>query len=450
MSLTNALFSSVSGLDTASTAISVIGDNIANANTPGFKEKRAEFSAVLGQSITSGSGFSQIGAGARVNDVGTIFSQGVFETTQRNTDLGIEGRGFFVLSGQAGRSYTRSGIFGFDSTGLLVDSNQNRVQGYGINTTTGASNGVLGDIRINLPLSPPQPSSLIQLAMNLDATEPAVAGGPPPASVFDPAAPEATSTSREVVTVYDSLGTPRQATIFFSKIAPNQWEFNVTLPQADSSAGGTDPFVVQAGGTGLLTFDTNGALESINDLASSGPGNVDPTITFAFDTSNGAAPSQDMSFGMGPVTTPGGLQTGSVSTQYNQPTVTNVATQDGFSPGTLSALNIDTNGTLVGVFSNGVTTPLAQIALANFGNVEGLTEIGGSRLIESIESGAPIIAAANSGNLGSIRSSSFEKSNVDLPKQFVNLIVSQRAFQANTRTVSVANELLANLVSLGQ
>ena len=450
MSLTNALFSSVSGLETASTAISVIGDNIANANTPGFKEKRAEFSAVLGQSITSGAGFSQIGAGARVNDVGTIFSQGVFETTQRNTDLGIEGRGFFVLQNQTGRSYTRSGIFGFDSTGLLVDSNQNRVQGYGINAATGQSNGVLGDIQVNLPLSPPQPSSLIQLAMNLDANETAIpAGGPSPPSVFDPANAEVTSNFREVVTVYDSLGSARDATVFFSKVGANQWEFNVTLPDGDSGARTGEPFVLQAGGTGLLTFNTVGELESINPLGG-GPGNVDPTITFAFDTSNGAAASQDISFGLGPVTTPGGLQTGAVTTQFNRPTVTNTASQDGFSSGTLTALNIDNDGTLVGVFSNGETTPLARIALANFGNVEGLTEIGGSRLIESIESGAPIIAAANSGNLGSIRSSSFEKSNVDLPKQFVNLIVSQRAFQANTRTVSVTNELLANLVQLGQ
>jgi flagellar hook protein FlgE len=116
----------------------------------------------------------------------------------------------------------------------------------------------------------------------------------------------------------------------------------------------------------------------------------------------------------------------------------------------LSALEIDNNGFLNGVFSNGVTSSLAQVALANFGNVEGLTEIGGSRLIESVESGAPIIAGANSGNLGNIRSSALEKSNVDLAAQFVNLIVAQRAFQANTRTISVANELLANLVALGQ
>ena len=124
--------------------------------------------------------------------------------------------------------------------------------------------------------------------------------------------------------------------------------------------------------------------------------------------------------------------------------------QDGFESGTLSALDFDEDGKLNGVFTNGVTSSLAQIALANFGNVEGLTEIGRSQVIESVESGPPVLAAANSGNLGSIRSSSLEKSNVDLAQQFVNLIVSQRAFQANTRTVSVANELLANLVSLGQ
>lgn len=434
MSLTNALFSSVSGLETASTSISVIGDNIANANTPGFKEKRAEFSAVLGQSITAGSGFAQIGAGARVNDVGTIFSQGVFETTQRSTDLGIEGRGFFVMEGNFGRSYTRSGIFGFDSNGFLVDPNSNRLQGYGIDAVSNQANGVLGDIQINLPLSPPQLTTSIQLGMNLDASETAIPGG------FDPANAEQTSSSREVVTIYDSLGTPRQATIFFTKTAANAWDYNVALADADAGAPTGDPFVVQ--GSGTLTFDTSGTLTAING------GSADPTVTFNLNTANGAAPSQAITFSMGPV--PGGTQTGGVTTQFNEPTVTNEVSQDGFSPGTLSALEIDESGYLVGVFTNGETTRLAQVALANFANVEGLQEIGNSALIESTDSGAPVLAPANTGTLGTIRSSSLEKSNVDLPQQFVNLIVSQRAFQANTRTVSVANELLANLVALGQ
>lgn len=438
MSLSNALSSSVSGLAAASTAISVIGDNIANANTPGFKEKRAEFTAILGQNITAGAGFAQIGAGVRVNDVGMIFSQGVFDQTQRGTDLGIEGRGFFVLEGNAGRSYTRAGLFGFDSDGLLVDSTGNSVQGYGIDPTTGFSNGVLGDIRINVPLSPPQATTQIQLGINLDAASPITAGG------FDPANTSTTTAGREVITVYDSLGAPRQATIFFTHTGTNTWEYNVTLAAAD--AAGTPvspPFIVQAGGTGELVFDSSGALVSIDG------GTTPPTVDFAFNVSNGAVASQPIVFSMGPLTS-GGNVTGPASTQFNQPTVTSFVSQDGFAPGTLTALQIDADGRLNGVFSNGVTTSLAQLALANFGNVEGLTDVGGSRLIESLDSGPPIIAAANSGNLGSIRSSSLEKSNVDLAQQFVNLIVSQRAFQANTRTVSVANELLSNLVSLGQ
>jgi flagellar hook protein FlgE len=439
MSLTNALSSSVSGLAAASTQISVIGDNIANANTPGFKEKRAEFSAVLGQNITAGAGFAQIGAGVRVNDVGMIFSQGVFEQTQRGTDLGIEGRGFFVVDGNLGRAYTRAGAFGFDANGTLVDANGNRVQGYGIDAGTGLSNGVLGDIQINVPLSPPLPTSEIQLGINLDSEAPTIV------APFDPADPFGTSSGREVVTVFDSLGTARQATIFFTHTAPNTWEYNVTLATADSDQAGltTDPFVLQGNGTGTLLFDTSGNLVSVDG------GTTYPTVDFAFNTAGGAAASQAIDFTMGPLSS-GGTVTGPPSTQYNRETATNFVSQDGFAPGTLSALQIDADGRLNGVFSNGITTSLAQLALANFGNVEGLTDIGGSRVIESLDSGAPIIAAANSGNLGSIRASSLEKSNVDLAQQFVNLIVGQRAFQANTRTISVANELLSNLVSLGQ
>lgn len=437
MSLTNALASSVSGIQAASTQISVIGDNIANANTPAFKEKRAEFTAVLGQNITAGAGAAQIGAGVRVNDVGMIFSQGGFEQTQRGTDLGIEGRGFFIVDGNLGRAYTRNGSFGLDANGWFVDANSNRVQGYGIDPTTGTSNGVLGDIQINVPLSPPQPTSLIQLGINLDAVAPIIA------TPFDPADPNVTSSAREVVTIYDTLGTARQATIFFTHTGANTWEYNVTLPQAESSAGGTDPFVLQAGGTGALVFDTSGSLVSVNG------GSTYPTVNFAFNTSNGAAGAQAVDFSMGPLTS-GGTPTGPASTQFNQETATNFVSQDGFAPGTLTGLQIDPDGRMNGVFSNGMTTSLAQLALANFGNVEGLTDIGGSRLTESLDSGPPIIAAANSGNLGAIRASSLEKSNVDLAQQFVNLIIGQRAFQANTRTASVANELLSNLVALGQ
>lgn len=438
MSLSNALSSSVSGLSAASTQISVIGDNIANANTPGFKEKRAVFTAILGQNITAGAGSAQIGAGVRVQDVGMLFSQGVFEQTQRGTDLGIEGKGFFVLEGSTGRSYTRSGLFGFDADGWFVDTVGNRVQGYGIDPTTRFSNGVLGDIQINVPLSPPQQTGLIELGVNLDASEPVIAGG------FDPNDTQNTTNAREVVTIYDSLGAPRQATVFFTHTGPNTWQYNIAVAAADAAGTpASPPFIVQAGGTGDLVFDANGTLVSVDG------GTTYPTVTFAFDTTNGASASQAVDFSLGPLSS-GGPTTGTPSSQFDQPYVTNFVSQDGFAPGTLTALQIDEFGRLNGVFSNGVTQSLAQLALANFGNVEGLTDIGGSRLTESLESGPPIVAAANSGTLGSIRASALEKSNVDLAQQFVNLIISQRAFQANTRTASVANELLSNLVNLGQ
>jgi flagellar hook protein FlgE len=433
MSLTNALFSSVSGLNTASTQISVIGDNIANASTPGFKEKRAEFSAVLGQSITAGSGFAQVGAGVLVNDIGTIFTQGVFETTQRPTDLGISGKGFFVLEGSMGRSYTRSGIFGFDKEGFLVDPNGNRLQGYGIDSNTGEANGALGDIQVNLPLSPPKATESVELGMNLDAGADVIVGG------FDPANAEGTANAQVTVSMYDSLGLERPMTVFFTKTSANEWEFNLTLPEGEAAPATRtgNPFVVQ--GTGTLTFnDVSGKLETISAT----------DFDLQLDVSNGAASPQSFEFSMGPADNY--LSTGPVTTQFTSDTVTNFQNQDGFRPGTLSALDFNVDGKLVGVFTNGETTSLAQIALANFGNVEGLSEVGRSQVIESVESGPPVIAAANSGNMGSIRSNSLEKSNVDLAQQFVNLIVSQRAFQANTRTVSVANELMANLVALGQ
>ena len=436
MSLSNALSSSVSGLDAASTSISVIGDNIANSGTTGFKEKRVEFASILGQNISAGAGFSQVGAGVRVNNIGTIFSQGTFTQTGRTTDLGIEGRGFFVLEGNQGRAYTRAGIFGFDANDTLVDAAGSLVQGYSIDPTTGTASGVIGDIQMSQSLAPPSATTSMQLSMNLDARSTEIPAG------FDPADEVGTSTTRETIRIHDSLGGERDATIFFTKTAPNTWEYNVTLSDGDSGAPTGNPYVVQGGAaTGTLVFDSAGELQSING------GTADPAITFNFETSNGNAPSEVVTLNFGPIA---GVGTGRPTTQFQEVTSTGFVSQDGYGAGTLVSLEIDESGFMNGVFSNGVTAPIAQLALANFGNVEGLTDIGNTKLIESVASGPPLISGANSGNLGRIRSSSLEQSNVDLAEQFVKLIVSQRAFQANTRTVSVANELMGNLVNLGQ
>lgn len=423
MGLSGALFSSVSGLDAMGTAISVIGDNIANVNTPGFKARRAEFSDVLGQSIAASGGFSQLGAGTTTSRIGTVFSQGTFETTARTTDLAIEGRGFFMVEGNQGTRYTRAGIFGFDANGTLVDTNGGRVQGFGVDPRT------LGDIQLPTSISPPSPSTELTLSVNLDSA--ALATAP-----FDPGDPSGTSNHSTSVTLYDSLGNSHPTTIFYSKVADGQWSWTAAVAQADTNttaASPTDEVVVQ--GAGTINFNTDGQLESL----------VGNTATFEF--TGGGNPSQTLDISFGPV---GAGSTGATTTQLSAQSATNSFQQDGFAPGQLQSISVDLDGVITGSYSNGETVPLAQVALANFANIEGLVSVGNNNLIESRASGQALIGGPRSGNLGSVRASNLEQSTVDLASEFVKLIINQRAFQANTRTVSTTNELLANLVTLGQ
>jgi flagellar hook protein FlgE len=429
MSLSSAMFASVTGLDTASTAISVIGDNIANVSTPGFKERRAEFADVLGQSLATSGGFAQTGAGSSILNVSQIFSQGAFESTARVTDMAIEGQGFFVLDGVQGRSYSRAGMFSFDRNGLLTDPLGLRVQGYGIDPVTLLPTSQIGDIQINNAVSPPRASSTMQLSLNLDANAPILA--------FDPANTNGSTNFQVGISLYDTLGNAHQSEIFFNRTGPNSWSWNATLPPADTSlppAGPNDTVVVQ--GSGTLTFDNTGNLT----------GMTGSPLNYQF--SGGAAASQSVAIGFGPIA---GAGTGTPTTQFGSASSgVNSKTQDGFPPGTLTSLAVDRSGFLTATFSNGETRPIAQVALATFPATEGLQAIGNNNWTETRESGQPLIGNPRTSQFGSIRASSIEQSNVDLAAQFVRLILQQRAFQANTRTVSTTNELLANLVQLGQ
>lgn len=436
MPLSGALFSSVSGLDATSTAISVVGDNIANVNTTGFKSRRTEFADVLGQSIATAGGFSQIGAGSKVSDIRTLFTQGTFETTNRTTDVAIEGRGFFIVDGPQGRAYSRAGIFNFDDQGFLVNPEGRLVQGYGIDPVTQLSNGQLGDIQISNAIAPPRATSTVSFAASLDADAPLIPGG------FDPANPTTSSSHSSVLSVYDSLGRQQSASLFFTQTAPGTWAWNLAIPTAASAAppvNPTDPFVVQ--GSGTLGFDTDGVLTSATGTS------------FTLEFAGGAAPGQAVTLSFGPI---GGVGTGDPTRAYSvgdassNDSSTTSFSQDGFGAGTLQTLSIGTDGYLTGSFSNGETIPLAQLGLATFPNLEGLQSIGNTNLIETRESGQPLIGQPQTGSLGSIRASSLEQSNVDLATEFVRLIINQRAFQANTRTISTTNELLGDLVNLGR
>ncbi len=440
MSLSGALFSGVGGLDALSTAISVVGDNIANVNTTGFKSRRTEFADVLGQSLATAGGVSQIGAGSSVGRVSTIYSQGTFETTNRPTDLAIDGRGFFVLEGGLGRTYTRAGLFNFDRDGYMVSPQGSRVQGFGIDPTTGLSNGVLGDLQLNNAPLPPNPTANIEISANLDSATTLIPAG------FDPSNPDATSNFRTTVQTFDSLGAPHNVTVYFTKTAVgagpvHNWSWTATLDPADTTlppATAGDPVVIQ--GAGTLEFDDTGVLTLVDGAAS---GQTSLTLEFA----GGAAPAQATTLDFGVVA---GVGTGAPTTQVAGASAVNSFSQDGYAAGSLRNVLIDDVGFLVGQFSNGEVQALGQVALSIFPNVDGLQTVGNNTLLESRESGQPIIGEPRSGALGSVRASALEQSNVDLANEFVRLIVNQRAFQANTRTISTTNELLGSLVTLGQ
>ena len=446
MGLSNALFSSVTGLDATSRAISVVGDNIANVNTPGFKERRAEFSDVLGQTISSVGGFSQIGAGVKTSRISTIFSQGTFENTGRPTDMAIEGRGFFVVDSNNGsRAFTRAGVFGFDKNGILGTPEGLRLQGYTIDQATGSVAGTLSDITINSAVSAPQQTSSYQVSANLDANEAYV--GP-----FDWSDPDTTSNFRTVVTVFDSLGNSHGVTTFFERTTPvanNEWNYHIGISANDTATAVATPgdtFVEMD--RGVLSFSSAGVLTGVNPNSGAAltDGSQSHTVNFQFN--GGANPSQDIGFSFGPFN---GVGNGDSTTQFGGAgNAINSFTQDGFGPGTLQSVSIGLDGILSGQFSNGANVSVAQIGLAAFPNLEGLVSIGNNKMVESNISGQPLFGGPQSGNFGSIRSSTLEQSNVDLANQFVRMIINQRAFQANTRTISVTNELMGNLVSLGQ
>lgn len=429
MSLSNALFSSVTGLEVTATAISVIGENIANVNTPGFKQRRVEFADILGQTL---GGTSQTGSGARVARIIRIDSQGSFETSDRATDMAIEGRGLFILDSGQQRLYTRAGLFGFDNRGYLVDKEGFNVQGFNIDPATGQSNGQLTDIRLIPGIAAPQVTSTANLSLNLDSRDPQ-----PVVFPFDPGDAVNSSSYSQTVSLIDSLGTSHPARLFFTKTATaNVWNWTATLDPIDTTippASPTDPLVVIGGGD--LTFSSSGQLTALT-------GNP-----VSFDFTGGAAAAQSVIFNFGPLA---GIGTGEPTTQFAVISSVNSINQDGFAPGALQGITIDNDGTMIGSFSNGETRNLAQVALALFPNTEGMAATGNNNLLETRASGQPLIGEPTTGQFGAIRANNFEQSNVDLADQFVRLIINQRAFQANTRTVSVVNELLAGVVQLGQ
>lgn len=424
MSITRSLYIGISGLKAHGEAIGVVGDNIANASTIGFKRGRASFSDLLGGAL----GAQRLGGGVRMAGAQTMYEQGAIQQTGNPLDLAIRGGGMFVVkgnhAGQAGQFYTRDGRFGLDNQGFVVNPNGLRLQGYAIDSQ-GTRATSPGDLPLGARQSPPVATTTSSLTLNLDAN-----AAVPPA--WDPANPNTTSSYATSQTVYDSLGAPHRVEIYFRHQGGGAWEWHAMVDGGDL-AGGTAGTPTEIA-SGSMTFNASGALASQTTTASS--------ASFV-----NAAPGQAIAFSFGDDLAAGG--TGfSGTTQFSGASTVTATDIDGHGFGNLVDLVVADDGTIEGIFDNGDRISLAQVALAEFASEDGLARAGDGLVAETAGSGAALIDVPGSGARGSLVAGALEGSNVDLGNELVTLIAYQRAFQANAKTVTTADEMLADVANL--
>jgi flagellar hook protein FlgE len=406
MGILTTLFSAVSGLNSYGNAMSVIGNNIANVGTVGFKSSSASFADLVSASLGGGSTTGQVGLGVFLNDVQTSFTQGSLSNTGNTLDLAIDGNGFFQLADNAGTtSYSRAGNFKVNNLGEIVDPSNRFLQGYQA-STTGVILGTVGNITLSTATIAPQATSTAAVEANLNA------GSTVPAAAFD-VTDAATYNFSNGITVYDTLGAQHQLRMYYVKDpVPNTWNLHSQIDGGATTAQ-TD-----------LVFNSSGVL--------TGGG----AQTFTLPIAGGAATPLTVAMDFSAIT-----QFGSASNLTNQ-------TQDGFTSGSFQSLSIDSGGRVVAQFSNGQTRTLAQVVLSRFTNPDGLTRSGENGFAETVDSGPPLAGAPTNNGLGRLISQTIEQSNVDLGKEFVDMIITQRAFQANSRTITTTDEMLSELINL--
>ena len=417
----SSLYTGITGLIGYSQAMSVIGNNIANVNTVGFKGSRTDFSDILSHSVGGVSGQFQVGRGVRISAVERQFSQSAFESTNSGTDLAINGEGFFVVKGSDGVNYyTRAGQFHMDEQGKLVNDKGYILQGYLLDSDGNVINNVTQDIDLSTISSEPKASTSVELNLNLDSE--AVGKDP---TLFDANDPSTYNYST-TLNVYDSLGNSHALSVYLIKdnTATNTWTWTTGL--TDTAA---NPI------QGTLSFTTSGLL----DTESAG------AFTINFDPPNVADQTITFDFGDS-ITTDGGAGTG--TTQYSGASTTLFLAQDGYPAGDLSSIQVDSEGVIGGWFNNGQTKSLYQIGLGRFVSPWGLDSIGNNLFIETLNSGSVITGPPNTAGFGDIQSNSLELSNVDLSQQFVEMIRTQHAFSANSRIITTTDTMLQEIMNL--
>ena len=413
----------LSGLNAASKGLDVIGNNIANSNTVGFKSSQAQFADVYANSLTGGG--SAIGIGVQVATVAAQFSQGNVSSSSNPLDIAINGNGFFRMSDNGAITFSRNGQFQLDKAGFIVNAQGVSLTGYPVN-----ANGLIvpsAPVPLQIPTGDisPQVTSTVDATLNMDARL-----AQPVTAVFDPADPTSYSNSTSL-TIYDTLGNQHLMSMFLVKTAvPNQWN---TFATVDGTAAAN---VNLGGGAGVPTqvnFNTNGILTSAMPI----------TVTIdlaAVATANGL---------INGATTPLVLDLDfSGTSQFGSNFGVNSLAQNGYTSGRLSGLGVGKDGIMQGRYSNGQSRSIGQIVLANFNNSQGLQPLGNTLWAETPDSGPAAVGAPNTGSLGLLQASAVEDSNVDLTAELVNMITMQRAYQANAQAIKTQDAVLQTLVNL--
>ena len=400
----------LTGLEANSVALDTIGNNLANLNTTAFKGQTTSFSDLFYQNIGStGSGDAlQVGLGTQVSGTNTDFSQGSLSTTTNSTDMALNGSGFFVVDQGGLEQLTRSGDFQLDQSGNLQTTTGAGVMGYA------AANGV---VNTNTPLT--------TLQIPVDATQAAQATENFGITANLDAATAVGGTFSTTITMYDSLGTSHAATVNFTKTADNTWSYGISLPAGDATG-------TPVNNTGTLTFNSSGALLT---PAANVTGISFPTL------SDGA---NDMTFNWDLYNSAGAPQIG----QTVGTSTATASTQDGFASGSYKSFSVDSTGVISAGFSNGQTETIGQIAVASVTNEEGLTVEGENNYQTTAASGAASVGAPGAGGRGSIEDDTLEQSNVDISTEFANLIVAQRAFEANSKTVTTFDTVTQETINM--
>ena len=437
MGITSAMYSGVSGLNTNSQAMSVIGNNLANTNTLGFKGGRSVFSDMLSSTISGSGGNSQVGRGVTLSKVDTIFSQGTFETTSSNTDVAIEGEGFFLLKevGSDTTLYSRAGAFRFDEEGYLINPEGFRVQGSGYDQNGEVIPGDYQDIQVaNVGLTAAQATTALDMTTNLDAG----AEVKPPMALMDPLAvydpilnplDPTTYNYSSSTQIFDSLGEPHLLTMYFRKDANNSWDVHYSAEDIGGQPIGNPLIAITT-----LDFDEQGQLLDVAGLPPDDP---------LYQPVTAAVPALDFANGSAPVDATITFQT----TQFDSASTVISQGQDGYAAGNLTNVGINDDGVVIATYSNGEQTKVAALVLAKFNNPGGL-EMVGSNLYQATDSSGDPRSGLPGPELGTIFTNSLEQSNVDMGAEFVKMITVQRGFQANSKIITTVDELLGEVINM--